>query len=82
MAEAIKVVKAKAIHHIHHGGEKYIATGETFLVPTDQIDRLVELGAAEAVVTEAKSEPAETAEQKAAREKAAAEAAAKLAAGK
>jgi hypothetical protein len=67
MAEAIKV-KAKAIHHIHHGGEKYIQTGETFSAPKDQIDRLVALGAAEEVGAEAKSEPVESAEAKAARE--------------
>lgn len=47
-----KKVKARVLHaQIHHGDhEKMIKKGEEFTAPESQVDRLVELGAAELVV--------------------------------
>jgi hypothetical protein len=48
---AEKKVKARAIHHIHHGDhDNHIKSGQEFMVPESQVKRLIELGAAEVVV--------------------------------
>lgn len=53
MAEASeKKVKARVLHaHIHHGDhDNMIKKGDEFSAPESQVNRLVELGAAEVVV--------------------------------